>query len=262
MRERDRQALAVLKPALKELMRSRRLRGVPHTTFKVRSTDGVDLFCTRIEGGSSRKAVVLAHAAIGRSYQHWMVNMARELMPGFTVFMFDFRGHGRSSGRCPLRFDKPSQDLEAVVEHVRSLGFERIGVTGYSIGAAAGFLLAARKPVFDSFVSIGCPPRMVEFGDWFDRPLIDSAVLRLLGMRVDRTPKPGPNLGPEDVADDLPPIPKFLIFGEWEVFPPEDIERFAQSVSPPSETFIVPGVWHAELGGRESMVREWFENTL
>jgi pimeloyl-ACP methyl ester carboxylesterase len=250
---------AIVKPALVELRKSRRPLQVPHSTFDVRSTDGVDLFCTRF-GDEPGTAIIVAHAALGGSYYSYARSLAFELAGSFTVLAFDFRGHGRSSGRCPLGFQKPSEDLEALVDRAREMGFERIGVAGFSMGAAAGFMLAARRSCFDAFVSIGCPPQFPQMELWSRRPWLTRAFTRALGMRFDLAASGGE--APVDVAWRLPPIPKLLIFGEWEVATPEEISDFVAGVSIPKETITIPGVWHADLAGREAAVREWFERAL
>jgi pimeloyl-ACP methyl ester carboxylesterase len=147
-----------------------------------------------------------------------------------------------------------------VVDRAREMGFKKLGVAGFSLGAAAGFLLAGRRPCFDAFVSIGCPPEFPQLDMWSRHPLISRAFARAMGIRMSMTDDSGQ--APMDVAWRLPPIPKLLIFGEWEVATPEDISRFADRVSMPKETITIPSVWHADLGKREAMVREWFEDAL
>ena len=93
-----------------------------------------------------------------------------------------------------------------------------------------------------------------------DHPLIARAALRLAGMRLLPDRDPGPS--PMDVASRLPGVPKFLIFGEWETAPEKKISLFIEEVSEPKQVLRVPGAWHADLMGREHLVREWFEDTL
>jgi pimeloyl-ACP methyl ester carboxylesterase len=256
---RESYLLTVLLPGLRALRTMRRPLKVEHTVFTVRSTDGIDLHCCRL-GDNPRAAVVVAHPAIGGSSLGQVAELAEELARSFTVVTFDFRGHGRSTGRCPVGFAKVSEDLEAVIDDTRGMGFSRIGLAGLSLGAAAGFVLAGRRPCFDAFVSIGCPPGLPDVGPWSKRPRITRAAARILGMRLDTVLDPGPM--PDDVAASLPPIPKLLVFGEWEVAPSEVVAAFADRVSPPKETMTIPDVWHADLGGREPMIKEWFEQTL
>lgn len=254
-----REMAAVFLPAFRRLMKDRKSPQAEYSVFYTRSTGKVELFCT-LFAGNPRSAVVVAHPAIVGSCHAQVLGLAHELSSAFSVILFDFRGHGRSGGRCPLGFSAVSEDLEVVVDRTRLMGFERIGVAGMSLGAAAAFLLASRRRCFDSLVSIGCPPRFPELGPAAGLPLLSRASLRALGMRVDPSPDGGPE--PADVAPVLPPIPKLLIFGEWEVAPADDIAAFAESVPGPKRVMTIPGVWHADLGGREAMVREWFEETL
>lgn len=259
MTQEQRELAAAFLPALRALRKDRRPPRVEHTVFFVRSTGGVSLFCTLL-GRNPRKAVVVAHPAIVGSYHSQVLSLASEISRSFSVVIFDFRGHGRSGGRCPLGFGAVSEDLEAVVERAGLMGFEKVGVAGMSLGAAAAFVLASRRDIIDSLVSIGCPPGMPAMGATGDHPAIARLALRALGMRVD----PGSDDGPEpmDVADRLPAFPKLLVFGEWEVAPPDEIAAFTEKVTGPKRILTIPGVWHADLAGREGLVREWFEETL
>ena len=253
----DRTMLATLLPAFRELYGNRRPPRSVHSIFYTRSTDDIELYCTLLENDPLR-AIIVTHPAVVGSYYRQVVDLAEELAGTFSVILFDFRGHGRSSGRCPLGFGKVSEDLEAVLDRTRMMGFEKVGVAGFSLGAAAAFLLAARGGHIDSLASIGCPPRFPDVGPRVDAPLARAA-LRLLGMRV----CPGGDSGPDpiDVAD-VTEFPKFLLFGEWEVAPPEDIKAFISRVPCPKRTLTVPGAWHADIEGREALIREWFEETL
>lgn len=253
----DRKTVASLLPAFRDIYGKRRPPRSPFSVFYTRSTDEVELYCTLLER-DPRKAVIVAHPAVVGSYHSQVVDLAEELAGSFSVILFDFRGHGRSGGVCPLGFGKPSEDLEAVLDRTRVMGFRNVGVAGFSLGAAAAFLLAARGGDFDSLVSIGCPPRFPDISPLVETPLARAA-LRLLGMRVQAREDTGP--APVDVAS-VPGLPKFLIFGEWEVAPPEEIRSFTEKVSEPKRVLTVPGSWHADIEGHEGVIREWFEETL
>ncbi len=248
-----------LLPRLRDLKNNRRPPEVEYGVFKTTSTDGVELFCTLL-GRNPEKAVVVAHPAVVGGYHEHVVALAEVLSGSFSVVLFDFRGHGRSTGRCPLGFLKVSEDLEAVVERVRSMGFERIGVAGFSLGAAAAMLLASRDDHFDALVSIGCPPRLPDIPLLMRHRHLSVAAARILGMRLDPTSYDGPS--PIDVAERLPGFPKLMIFGEFEVVPPEEISAFTELVSGPKTILTVPGAWHADLMGREGLVSQWFCENL
>ena len=118
----DRAILATLLPAFRELYGNRRPPRSGHSLFYARSTDDVELYCTLIES-DPRRAIIVAHPAVVGSYYSQVVDLAEELAGSFSVVLFDFRGHGRSSGRCPMGFGKVSEDLEAVLDRTRMMGF-------------------------------------------------------------------------------------------------------------------------------------------
>lgn len=256
---RDSYLVTVFWPAIRVLHKMRKLPGVEFGEFRVSSSDSVELLCRRL-GSNPSAAVIVAHPAIGGSTLGQVVDLAEELSRSFSVITLDFRGHDESTGRCPVGFSKVSKDLEAVVDAVKEMGFDRLGFAGFSLGAAAGFVLEGRRRCFDSFVSIGCPPALPDVGPWKTHPLMSRACSRIMGMRFDPTIDAGP--APIDVAADITGIPKLIVFGEYEVSPPEQIADFSARISEPKELITIPGVWHADLGGREAMVREWFERTL
>jgi predicted alpha/beta-fold hydrolase len=249
---------AVLLPALREVRIRSRPEGYCYDV-PVRSSDGLRLDC-RLIPGDPRSAIVVAHPAVVGSRYVQVVALARELARSFSVFLFDFRGHGRSEGASPMGFSGPAKDLEAVAARARGLGFEKVGVAGFSLGAAAAFLAADSGTPIDALAAIGCPPEFPEIDIWREHPVASKALLRLLGMRVEARPDGGPS--PVDVAYSLADFPKLLIFGEWEVAPPEQVSRFAALVARPKEVVTVEGAWHADLKGREAEVRRWFEQVL
>ena len=251
--------ISAVLPALRELKISRRPPGVEHGVFYTTSADGVELFCTLL-GRNPEKVVVVAHPAVVGGYYEQVLSLAEILSKSFSVVLFDFRGHGRSGGRCPVGFQRVSEDLEAVIDRVRRMGFTRVGVAGFSMGAAASMILASRKDCFDCLASIGCPPRVPDIPMLKSHRFLSRAAARLLGMRLEPTADEGPS--PVDIAGRLPGFPKLLVFGEWEVVPAEEISGFVGSISEPKTLINVPGAWHADLMGREEVVREWFEANL
>jgi len=249
---------ATLLPALKEVRRRREPAGSCYAV-PVRSADSVNIDC-RLVAGDPRKVVVVAHPAVVGSRYVQVTALADELANSFSVMLFDFRGHGHSGGKCKLGFSGPALDLAAVIARARALGFEKVGVAGFSMGAGAAFICASEGIPIDSFVSIGCPPSFPDMELWKRHPRAARAAMRLLGLRLDPRLDEGP--APIEVVNTLGDFPKLLVWGKYEVAAPEDIERFKGEVPGPKETLTVEGAWHADLQGNEALVREWFERTL
>ncbi|MDD5748406.1 MAG: alpha/beta fold hydrolase [Actinomycetota bacterium] len=244
-------------PAIIEIRLNRAKPSQPHTYFYAQSGNS-RLFSTLV-WKHPQKVVIVAHAAFTGSFYRQTINLADELSKSFSVILFDFQGHSRSEGKFRASFESAAKDLDAIIERARLFGFEKIGVAGFSMGAAAGFL-ESRTGGISALASVGCPPIWPEIPVFFKRSLTARAAMRLLNVRIDSKPPSG--LTPLDVAKSLPPIPKLLIFGEYEVVPDEVINRFASAVTEPKQLLKMKGVWHADLKGQESLVRNWFEDCL
>jgi pimeloyl-ACP methyl ester carboxylesterase len=118
------------------------------------STDGVTLSGHLF--GEGDRGIVLAHM-YPADQSSWYAT-ARELAArGYLVLTFDFRGYGTSTGSKQI--DRIDQDLRAALAEIRSLGAEKVGLMGASMGGTAALIVAATEPV-DVLVTLSAP---VEF---------------------------------------------------------------------------------------------------
>lgn len=85
---------------------------------------------------------------------------------GFAVLMIDLRGHGTSS-RARLTYGATERhDVLGAVDWLRSLGHQRIGVLGASMGASTALLAAAAEPAIAALV---LDSAFVDFGQMIER---------------------------------------------------------------------------------------------
>lgn len=64
---------------------------------------------------------------------------------GFTTLRFDFSGHGESQGLiAETTLTKVTNDLKSAVSFVKDLGYNKVGLTGHSLGGAASLLAASK----------------------------------------------------------------------------------------------------------------------
>lgn len=63
---------------------------------------------------------------------------------GFSVIMFDYRAEGNSPGKIVSVGEFETRDLIGAVDYAKKLGYKKIGVIGYSMGAATA-IEAAEK---------------------------------------------------------------------------------------------------------------------
>ncbi|MFH1621907.1 MAG: alpha/beta fold hydrolase [Candidatus Omnitrophota bacterium] len=74
----------------------------------------------------------------------------------YDTIVFDFRGHGDSSGKFSWSA-KESLDLDAVLDFAVKNGYKNIGLLAFSLGAVASINIASKRSDIKSMVLIGCP---------------------------------------------------------------------------------------------------------
>ena len=104
----------------------------------------------------SNKVLLIAHGAyIHRAdYTIGLLPIAAKLVDnGYNILMFDFRGHGESEGKRISAGYYEKRDLLGAIDFVKQRGFTRIGIIGYSMGAATALMTAAENKDIDAIVS-------------------------------------------------------------------------------------------------------------
>ena len=137
------------KPAWTKPIATARRFGLSPQTVSFQSADGIPLKAWWERAWSvpvPKATVILVHGSqsnkTGMAYTG-----ARLLARGFSVLLLDLRAHGESGGTYSTFDYKEALDVEAAVRWVkaRSSG-DRIVLLGYSSGAVASLLVAARTP--------------------------------------------------------------------------------------------------------------------
>jgi pimeloyl-ACP methyl ester carboxylesterase len=101
-------------------------------------------------------AVVFCHGFLGWHRKPRLVRLQEELARAFTVFAFDFRGHGRSGGLSAFGASE-HLDVEAVVQHARAQGFDRVVTFPGSMGGIAVIRHASLIGGVDGVVAVSTP---------------------------------------------------------------------------------------------------------
>jgi len=130
----------------------------PVQRFTVQTQDGVRIQAVRVNPASScSKAVIVCHGG-GRSKDIWANVITCELLAEtYAVFTFDWRGHQESRGYWTG--DGASKyDLKAMIDHVRAIGYERVGVAAWSFGAWTAIIEGAEFKNFDTLAAAAPPP--------------------------------------------------------------------------------------------------------
>ena len=218
-----------------------------------------------------RKLVVIAHGFFNSKNSVLLKDLARELNKQYDVAVLDFRGHGDSPGLFSWT-TKEYLDLEAVLKKFRH-DYDKIGVVGFSLGAATSLITAARGNFIDSVIAVSPPTEFekIEFHFW-DLDFENDIIFNFKEGRKGKGVRPGPFWHKKDKPINIVPkieIPVLYIHGEadWLIRPWHSQALFDKTKSKRKIVLIKKGP-HAEYLIRKNktetlkVIGEWFEDTL
>ena len=81
--------------------------------------------------------------------------MSADFFENSDVITFDFRGHGKSSGFYTFTANE-HQDIKTVINYAKQR-YSRIGLIGFSLGAAISIIHSAKYNDIDSLVAVSAP---------------------------------------------------------------------------------------------------------
>lgn len=180
-----------------------------------------------------------------------MLERARFLnRAGFSILLYDSRGHGESSGAITFGYLE-SQDAQSAVRLARELEpNQRIGIIGVSMGGAAAVLadpplpvealvLESVYPTVDQAITNRIKMRLGSWGGWLT-PLLTIQFRPRLGVRSDQ-------LRPVDHVGRIT-APKLFIAGKEDRQTPldESMQIFDRAADP-KEMWIIEGTAHADF---------------
>lgn len=176
------------------------------------------------------------------------------LRAGFSVALVDARGHGESGGNVLSYGVFESSDLRRVRDFIGTHGYsvDRVGVIGFSYGAATSIMWAARDPHVAAVVAVapyaslrsvapGYTARMVPAGAWLPN-FVTSLVVTVAGRLGGFDPDDSPFARAPKVA-----TPTLLVHGEQDVHVPPGHSLILKPRLPNGELVIVPGMSHEDM---------------
>lgn len=102
----------------------------------------------------SEITVLLFHGYQGNKQE--MLSFAEFLHPKYNLFLFDFRAHGESSGHFTSIGFLEIRDVLGAIDYLKNQKKEesqKIGVLGFSLGAAVGIMAAKDSPEIKAIVA-------------------------------------------------------------------------------------------------------------
>jgi pimeloyl-ACP methyl ester carboxylesterase len=232
-------------------------RGATLTT-----ADGVRIDA-RHDAGPEDLGIVVAHGFTGSWQRPAVRRVAGVLAEVGGVVSFDFRGHGRSTGRSTVG-DLEVLDVESAVAWTRALGYRRVATVGFSMGASCVVRHAALHRGVASVVAVSGPARWYYRGTpamrrahWVIERRLGRVVGRVaLSTRIaSRAWNPVPE-APYEVAGRIAPAPLLVVHGDADhYFPVEHAEQLYAAAAEPKTLWIERGFGHAENAAPDDLVR-------
>ena len=197
------------------------------------------------------KVVVLAHGFFNNKDVYLFKGIAKEISKRYDVIAFDFRGHGTSSGVFSWT-SREGADIQAVLSYVQDLGYESVGVMGFSLGAAIGLIEAAQNQNIKTVIAVSSPSDFWKIDYRFWEPGMWQDLKLNLGFKgKGKGVMPGnplePKVSPISIVDKISPRSVFFIHGsdDWLINARHSQELFVNAKHPKQIKIIEHG-GHAE----------------
>ncbi|MBI5748674.1 MAG: alpha/beta fold hydrolase [Nitrospinae bacterium] len=193
---------------------------------------------------------------------------------GYHVLLFDFRGHGESKGNSSSLGFFEQMDLKSAIDYVKSradVDIDKVGVYGFSLGAAVAILTASedkdiKAVVSDSsFTSLKVQGERLLKSSFLPKfPFLYTAIrIYEIMFKTDIE-----KIAPVHFIEKISPTPIFIIGGEGDTqMPATDAEELFKNAREPKSLWIVKGASHGGTvisAGREYEKRliEFFDKYL
>jgi len=112
--------------------------GLAFEPVRLITADGVELSGWHIPRKGAKRAVIACHGYPMDKGN--ILGMISFLSRDFELLLFDFRAMGESGGFFSSGGVKESADLDAAAAFMKSRGFDKVGVFGFSMGASAALM--------------------------------------------------------------------------------------------------------------------------
>jgi pimeloyl-ACP methyl ester carboxylesterase len=197
--------------------------------------------------------VVFCHGFFGWHRKPRLVRFQEELAKRFTVYAFDFRGHGASGGLSSYG-SREHLDVDAVVRRARQDAFDHVVTVGGSMGGIAVIRHAALLRGVDAVVAVSTPALWdghesspIRRIMWSIATPSRRSLLRLFGVRV--APAWEPAEPPADLVQEIAPVPLVIVHGRDDhFFDDEQAWLLYRKARPPKRLLLATPFGHAEDG--------------
>ncbi len=229
----------------KQLVTSPKIVGLAYEDVFFASADGTRLHGWFLPAHGEPAATVLFYHGNAQNISTHLGSVFWLPERGYNVFLFDYRGFGRSGGKAKL--NGVHKDAAAALAYVRArpdVDASRLVVLGQSIGASISAYTVAhadkggiRALVLESSFSSYRSITREKLGDFFLTWPLQWPLSFLMPNRYSALPQ----------MEKIAPVPVLLIHGDADaVVSPRHSERLFAAASEPKTLWRVPGGGHID----------------
>ncbi len=216
----------------------------------VMTEDGKRIAFSHIKRGFS-EVIIIAPGFYNNKDTFLFKRMADAFSKEYDVIVFDFRGHGKSGGVFTWTALE-QKDLRAITAYAKENHYAKIGVIGFSLGAAIALIEASCHQNIDSVIAVSSPADIgsINYHFW-ERDMWKDLMLNFGAKGRGKGIRPGSlslqKTRPIDIVDKISPVPVLFLHGgkDWLVKASHSQRLFDRAKDPKALTIIKDG-GHAE----------------
>jgi len=127
--------------------------GLAYEDITFTTEDGLNLAGWFIphENEKSAKTIILLHGYPADKGN--ILPLMAFLHEHYNLFLFDFRGLGKSEGKISTAGAREVKDLHAAITYLKSRGIDEVGVWGFSMGGAVALMAAPDAPAIKVMIA-------------------------------------------------------------------------------------------------------------
>lgn len=193
--------------------------------------------------------------------------MSEDFFRNHDVITMDFRGHGKSSGFYTFTANE-STDLKTVINYAKQR-YSKIGLVGFSLGAAISIIHTAKYNDIDSLIAISAPVSFDKIENHFFRKEAFIPMFKKFELWRSLSIRPGnlllKKINPIDIIHKIDSAPiLFMTGGNDPTVHPWHSQKLYDKAHEKKSLTVFKDNFHAEdlyINSREkfmSVCRDWF----
>ena len=159
---------------------------------------------------------------------------------GYDVYLFDYRGYGRSQGEAEL--DPIVEDMQLLIEYTVDIlpANEKLVITGQSLGASLSIYAVAHSAYRDRITALVSVAAFSDYHDIAQDALAKSWLLWLFQWPLSKTISNA--YSPVESVDRIAPVPVFILHSEAdEIIPYYHAQRLYDAAVEPKQLITLEG---------------------